>query len=97
MHGVDPDDIDHINGDPSDNRLENLRNVSHEVNGRNLARRKNNTSGVTGVSRHGSKWVARICPSRRTIYIGIFDSFDDAVAARRAAEVKYGYHPNRGR
>jgi hypothetical protein len=97
VHGVDPDDIDHINGDPADNRLENLRNVSHVTNGRNLSRRSNNTSGVTGVSRHKDKWVARICPSRRTIYLGLYDSFDDAVAARRAAEVKLGFHPNHGR
>ena len=58
---------------------------------------KNNTSGATGVSRYGNRWLARICPSRRTIYIGIFDSFDEAVAARRAAEVAYDYHPNHGR
>ena len=97
VHGEEPDEIDHINGDRADNRLVNLRSVHHEANGRNLARRKNNTSGATGVSRYGNRWLARICPSRRTIYIGIFDSFDEAVAARRAAEVAYDYHPNHGR
>lgn len=96
MTGDEPNDIDHINGNRSDNRFANLRSVTHETNGRNLSRRVNNTSGAVGVSRHRRKWVARINPARKTIYLGIFDSFDDAVAARRAAEVKYGFHENHG-
>lgn len=97
--GVDPDDIDHQDGDGSNNRWANLRDVNHETNGRNLKLRKNNTSGVQGVALHTDKvrWIARINPARRTIYLGLFNSFDDAVAARRAAEVKYGFHENHGR
>lgn len=98
VHGVDAADIDHVNGDRADNRLSNLRNVSHAANGKNMKVRKNNTSGVMGVrwEERLGKWHARIMPGRRNIHLGVFDSFDDAVAARRAAEVRYGYHPNHG-
>lgn len=42
--------IDHINGNPSDNSLANLRQVSHEANRRNLKIDKRNSTGVTGIS-----------------------------------------------
>lgn len=99
VHGVDAEDIDHINGDSSDNRLVNLRDVSHQENGRNMRLRKNNTSGVMGVywSKPHEKWCARINVDYRTIYLGLFDQFDEAVLTRRAAEAQYGFHPNHGR
>ena len=99
-HGEWPDDqVDHINGDPSDNRIENLRVVSNAENARNAKRAKNNTSGVTGVSLHsdGQKWVVQISMKGKSRYLGRFTNFDDAVAVRAAAEVKYGFHPNHGR
>ena len=52
-----------------------------------------NTSGVLGVNWHkaSGKWVAQIKVDRRKIYLGIFDVFDDAVAARKVAEAEYGW------
>jgi hypothetical protein len=49
--------IDHINGDSADNRIANLRVVSHSENMRNCKKRSDNKTGVTGVcrfiNRHG--------------------------------------------
>ncbi len=91
--------IDHINGIRTDNRLQNLREVSGSENSKNKCQRSNNTSGVTGVSwsRDKQKWLADIRVNRKQIYIGRFDNFEDAVAARKAAEAKYGFHENHGR
>ena len=98
--GDDPDFVDHINGDPSDNRINNLRNIAtHRINMLNVKRRTDNTSGVTGVgrSRRRDKWVAEINVDGRHIYLGAFSALEDAAAARKAAEMEYGFHANHGR
>lgn len=89
VHGSEPDIIDHINGNRRDNRLANLRNVTEAQNKRNLAPHRTNRSGRTGVRFHKlmGRWQARYC---RT-HLGTFDSFNDALAAREAAEVMAGY------
>lgn len=93
------DTIDHINGDQLDNRLENLRAVSMAENNRNLRRPTHNTSGVVGVvwNRLNRKWMAQISQGVQTKYLGSFDKFEDAVAARKAAEIERGFHANHGR
>jgi len=99
-YGCWPEDqIDHISGDPEDNRITNLRVVSNTENQRNTKQKKNNTSGVTGVSWHkrGRVWCATIRVDQRQKHLGQFADFDQAVAARKAAEQKYGYHSNHGR
>lgn len=99
-HGAWPiRQIDHINGSKSDNRIANLRDVSPSTNQRNAVRPSNNTSGVCGVSWHkGDRtWQAQITLRGKRRHIGRFADFNDAVAARKAAEVKYGFHPNHGR
>lgn len=72
--------IDHINGDPADNRIANLRDVSHSMNMRNTAARSDNKSGYSGVRwcRRAQKWIV-------AIQIGRFSKIEDAVAARDAA------------
>jgi HNH endonuclease/AP2 domain len=94
-----PEQIDHINGDRTDNRMSNLRCASSAVNAKNKALPKNNTSGVIGVFWHPptSQWRARINVSRQTLHLGLFDRLEDAALARKAAEDRYGYHPNHGR
>lgn len=92
-------DIDHINGNPADNRFINLRDVSHCENLKNQRFRSTNTSGVMGVSwnRREEKWRAYIHHANKEKHIGYFDNIEDAAAARRAAELHYGYHENHGR
>lgn len=97
--GCDPQEIDHINGDPADNRWCNLRKIDHPTNGRNLGRGKHNTSGTTGVSfaKRVGKWHAYIQdrPGHR-VNLGWFENREDASAARKAAERRFGYHSNHG-
>lgn len=102
MFGTDAETIDHVNGDPSDNRLTNLRSVPHIENCHNQKRRNTNLSGCTGVcwvnhARRQSNWLAFIKVSGKLIYLGYHEEYDDAVAARKAGERKYNFHPNTDR
>lgn len=85
--------IDHIDGDPSNNRLENLRCVTPSVNSSNKKLAVNNTSGVTGVSWHSRRagWRAEIYKDKKPLTLGVYKTRDEAVAARRAAEKVLGY------
>jgi hypothetical protein len=99
-HGSWPEyEIDHINGVTNDNRISNLRSVSHKENHRNQSVPKNNKSGVIGVhwNRKSRKWRAQIKIDGEQTYLGSFNCVTDAAAARAAAEIKYGYHANHGR
>lgn len=98
MTGIEAVEIDHINGDRSDNRFENLRSVNHQQNCRNLRLRAGNRSGTMGVFWNASRkrWSARIWHNGRPAFLGDFIEKDDAIAARKAAENRYGFHPNCG-
>lgn len=99
-HGRWPDgDVDHINGDPSDNRPANLRDVPHAINMRNMRLRRNNRSGHPGVrfDESTNKWIADIRGEGKRHHLGVFDSIEPAIAARNAAEKAFLYHENHGR
>ena len=102
VHGRMPyakHEIDHINGDKLDNRIENLREVSHGQNGQNTGLRVNNRSGIKGVSWAASRgnWLATITVHGKMRNLGRFDTLEDAAAARRAAEIEYhGDHRRQG-
>lgn len=91
--------IDHINGDTSDNRPNNLRDVGPLENNRNRPTPRNNTTGAHGVSRirENGKWRATINVKGKQVHLGCFVTISSAVAARKAAELKYGFHENHGR
>lgn len=91
-------EIDHINHNRSDNRLVNLREVTRDVNMRNISKSVANTSGITGVhwDSQTSKWRAEIRVNHKTYKLGRFDEKEDAAKARKAAEVQYGFHENHG-
>ena len=83
--------VDHINHDINDNRKNNLRIVTFQQNAMNRLIYSNNTSGVTGVSwsNRDQVWVACITYKYKTIRLGCYTNFDDAVSARKKAEKKY--------
>lgn len=89
--------IDHINGDRDDNRIDNLRVVTRSENCRNTPLRKNNSSGVMGVSKLRYRWRAYIRTGEKNVHLGVFNTIEEATAARQAAELTHGYHPNHGR
>lgn len=99
-HGQWPvDQIDHINGDPADNRIENLRDVPGKTNARNKPRYKTNKTGVAGVYWHNSAklWGASISHGGKQRHLGCFADINDAISARKTAEIACGYHKNHGR
>ncbi|RVN04088.1 HNH endonuclease [Sinorhizobium meliloti] len=87
-----PDEIDHKDLDKSNNRKNNLREAERWQNGSNRALQCNNTSGHKGVDWHkqGKSWRVRINVSGKEIQLGLYKNFDDAVAARLAANDMHG-------
>lgn len=84
--------IDHINRDPWDNRIENLRLATHSQNRANMNQNTNTLSGLRGVTLGGCKnrWVARICVDGVTMNLGTYDRPEEAYA--RYCEVAKGLH-----
>ena len=87
-HGEFPDDeIDHINGDRSDNRPGNLRVVTRLINAQNRRRsQSNNRAGILGVSRHRNRWQAQIEVAGKNKHLGCFNTQEAAHAAYVAAK-----------
>ena len=88
-----PDDmmVDHINRNPLDNRKSNLRIVNNQQNSMNKGAQRRNTSGHKGVSwdKSKNKWYAYITVNYKLINLGRFSILEDAVEARKQAEIKY--------
>ena len=95
MEGYLPENgIDHIDRDKTNNKWNNLREISHLCNTRNRPLRVDNKSGIVGVRWHkkSKKWESTITVDKK-IYLGVFNNLNDAIKARWNAEVKYGF-PN---
>lgn len=97
-NGVIPErgEIDHVDHDPTNNRIENLRLTNKDGNLHNKRLSKNNTAGRVGIYAERGRWRAMIGDKGKLIHLGTFVSKRDAIAAREAAEMQYGYHPNHG-
>lgn len=93
------DQIDHINGDRSDNRFRNLREATGFQNRANSRKRKDNTSGYKGVHwrQDANKWRARIHSNGKCVYLGYFSSKEGAHAAYiSASKIYHGKFANSG-
>ena len=90
-------EIDHINGNTKDNRRCNLRIVNHSNNMKNTKTSIRNKSGHKGVyySKRECKWKAVLYADNKRYHLGTFDKFEDAVAIREKAELKYFGEYNR--
>lgn len=73
-------EIDHINRDRLDNRIENLRDVPHFENCQNQGAKKNSILGVKGVSKVRNKYTAKISILGKIIRLGTFDTLEEAKA-----------------
>lgn len=92
-------EIDHINHDRGDNRLVNLREVSHKTNMQNKPKYSNNHTGMSGVSidKRCGKYRAYLNIGGKPKGLGYFTKYEDAVAARMVAlDTVEGYHANHG-
>lgn len=84
VYGEFPDcEIDHIDGDCSNNRISNLRLASRKQNNENTRLRTNNSSGYRGVSfrKDTGKWRAQMQHNKKIIDFGYFDTPEEASAA----------------
>lgn len=89
------EDIDHIDGNSLNNRIENLRPTSRKQNQENRkSANKDSKSGEKGVCWNKSvkKWKVYICHNGKDIHLGYYVNKEDAIAARIAAEKKYFTH-----
>jgi len=94
--GVYPDQIvDHIDGNKINNVFSNLRLVTNEESNRNR-RFKPRGSKHLGVYKTGNRWRARITINSRHCHVGTFDTEEEAIEARKSAEIENGYHVNHG-
>lgn len=85
-------EIDHRDGNPSNNRLANLREATHQENHQNVGMHKDNASGFLGVTRASkNRWSAQICVRGRKSLIGLFPDRQSAFNAY--LEAKARLHP----
>ena len=91
---------DHIDKNRLNNKKSNLRVVNQHQNTMNMGKKYTNSSGVTGVAKkltkNGIKWYANITYNYKSIWLGCYDTFDEAVLARLKGEAEYfkNYSPN---
>ena len=90
-HGCVPEQLDHINRDTLDNRIENLRPATASQNASNRKLFSNSTSKVKGVSWHKytKKWFVYLDIDKQRKNIGYFDDFEFAELVAIAAREKY--------
>jgi hypothetical protein len=97
-YGYWPEEVDHDDHNGFNNKIKNLNSGTHVNNMQNRSHDRRNTSGITGVhwATRDRRWIAAIKANGVELKLGNFILKDDAIAARKAAEIKYGFHPNHG-
>lgn len=99
VHGTWPKhQIDHINHVRDDNRISNLREVTHSENARNRLKRSNTKVGEAGIwfNKRTKKYVAEITMDKKRVFQKSFTDIDEAINARKAKLIELGFHINHG-
>jgi len=98
-HGVWPKaQLDHINHNRTDNRIDNLREVNNQGNRLNLSKRKDNSSGHTGLYKTKSgKYIVRLCIRKKIHNLGTHSDITKALSIRDSAYKALGFHVNHGK
>ena len=93
-HGYLPQEVDHIDNDQTNNRIENLRSATRGQNGSNRGVQKNNASGAKGVSKYKDTglWRVRIKVNKKEMHLGYYQDFE--LAELVAVEARNKYHGN---
>ena len=91
-------DVDHIDHNGENNRIDNLRLVTSSENKKNRTMVSTNKSGTMGVyfNSCANKWVAEIVSDGKYHGLGLFNKKEDAVSARKKAEMDFNFHVNHG-
>lgn len=90
--GIDcQNQVDHRDGSPLNNQIENLRAATNSQNCANSKISKSNTSGYKGVTRQkqNQKWLAQIMVNRERIHLGYYNTKEAAAFAYQLAAKKY--------
>lgn len=89
-YGYFPKEVDHVDNNPSNNKIENLREANRTNNCQNTRIRKTNKSGCKGVSwfKKYSKWIAQIQVNKKKMNLGYFDDPKEAAEAYKEAAIK---------
>jgi HNH endonuclease len=80
--------VDHINGDITDNRPENLRICTQGQNQKNMRMHKDNTSGYKGVSWQRGAWVCRVNKDGKAHYLGRYPDITEAAKAYNSKAIE---------
>jgi hypothetical protein len=92
VYGTHPvNEIDHINKNPGDNRIRNLREATRSQNEQNKGKPITNTSGIRGVVWCASreKWQAQLMLDKKMKFLGRYNTKEEAVIARKSAEKEF--------
>lgn len=97
-YGEIPAEIDHIDGIKTNNKIANLRHVTRAINNRNAAMKRNNTSGITGVSwrEDRQRWRAIVVINGIRRYLGHFDNKEEAASVVRDFRLQNGFTGRHG-
>ena len=92
-YGYLPKIIDHIDGNPLNNDIKNLRESTHIENCQNAKKRTTNTSGCKNVSWHkpANKWAVRLSINQKKVFFGLFEDIELAdLVAHEARDLYHG-------